>query len=73
MNLVEENGEKQWNLYAANISGNNLINRKCIYKNIDFIEDIKWSADSKKILFFTSDKIEKGIKDNTKINIITFK
>ncbi|MCR4944135.1 MAG: hypothetical protein K5986_06705 [Clostridium sp.] len=78
MDLVKEEGEEQWNLYAANINGNNLTNRICIYNNIKQSRlGIKWSSDSKKIIFFTTDSFTTknyiSIADKNEVNIITFK
>ena len=55
INLEDENGVKHMNLYAAKINGNSLIDRICIYKDINLCgEKVTWSPDSKKILFFTA-------------------
>lgn len=81
MNRALENGKEQWNLYAANINGDRLTGKVCIYSNINISGSLdnsfRWSKDSKKILFFTHDKSvkENGFEFNDKneINIITFK
>lgn len=78
MNLADEEGTKHWNLYAARINGNNLVDRICLYKNINLCgENITWSPDSKKILFFSANEdIVKNyisFKDKNEVNIITFK
>lgn len=78
MNRAIEDYEEHWNLYAANVNGNSLTNRMCIYKDINLCgENIVWSPDSKKILFFTADE-ERMINyvpfpNKNEINIITFK
>lgn len=77
--LAEEDGEKHWNLYAAKVNGNSLTNRICIYKDIFWSDDnVAWSSDSKKILFFTCDdegevKNNIRIQDKNDINIVTFR
>ncbi|WP_446897373.1 TolB family protein [Clostridium sp. LBM24168] len=81
MNVALENGKEQWNLYASKINGNNLTGKICIYKNINISaslnNSLKWSKDSKKILFFTYNKLikENGFEfsDENLVNIITFK
>lgn len=81
MNRALENNKEQWNLYAANINGNNLTSKICIYKDINISgsldKSIEWSGDSKKILFFTGNEvIEKNkfsFKNKNEVNIITFK
>ena len=75
---LQEDGKEGWDLYAANINGNSLTNRICIYKNIELCErNIVWSKDSKKILFFTTDNFTMrnyiNFADKNEINIITFK
>lgn len=78
MNRAIEDDEEHWNLYAANVNGSSLTNRMCIYKDINLCgENVVWSPDSKKILFFTADE-ERMINyvpfpNKNEINIITFK
>ena len=81
VNRVLEDNKVQLNLYAAKITGNSLTSKICIYKDIKFSDEIndsvKWSGDSKKILFFTgSGKMENNdfsFADKNEVNIITFK
>ncbi|MCY6371649.1 hypothetical protein [Clostridium ganghwense] len=78
----EDKGNKRfWNLYAAKISENKLINRICLGKCIDLGGSIPnmvhWSSDSKKIVFFEeNDEYNKNgfnVSDRNIINVITFK
>lgn len=81
VNRVLEDNKVHLNLYAAKIVGNSLTSKICIYKDIKFSgainNSVKWSGDSKKILFFTgSEEIEKNnfsFMDKNEVNIITFK
>lgn len=77
-NLVKKGDKEQWNLYAARVNGNSLTDRVCIYEDIKLCGyDVTWSADSKKILFFTTDDYTEGsyerFANKNEINIITFK
>lgn len=77
-NLVKKGDKEQWNLYAARINGNSLTDRVCIYEDLKLCGyDVTWSADSKKILFFTTDDYTEEnynrFANKNEINIITFK
>lgn len=77
-NLVKKEDKEQWNLYAARINGNSLTDRVCIYEDFKLCGyDVTWSADSKKILFFTTDDYTEEnynrFANKNEINIITFK
>ena len=67
---VTENNKERWDLYAAKITGNTFSSKICIGKDINFAyNNMKWSDDSKSILYFTS----KDKTDKQEINLITFK
>ncbi|MBM7871255.1 hypothetical protein JOC70_002753 [Clostridium pascui] len=81
MNRANENGKEVWNLYAAKINGNSFTSRVLIKKDINLASSlsnvVQWSQDSKKILFFNTDKVEVkngfAINDKSVVNLITFK
>ncbi|MCY6484114.1 hypothetical protein OW763_07075 [Clostridium aestuarii] len=80
--ISRKKGNKRfWNLYGAKISGNKLINRISLCKDIDLggivANMIQWSSNSKKIIFFEQNseynKNDFNISDRNIINMITFK
>jgi len=79
MNLEVINGKDQWNLYAAKLNRNTFSDKICLYKDVNLSNslDVKWSKDSKKILFFTGVNPIKGnnyiFNEKNQVNIITFK
>lgn len=81
MNLAFENNKEQWNLYAAKINGNTFTSRVCLAKDVktagSFDSCVKWSSDSKKVLFFNiKELVNKNsftFMDKNELNIVTFK
>lgn len=78
----EDKGDKRyWNMYAAKINGNELVNRICLSKCVDLGGSIPnmvhWSTDSKKIVFFEENSVHNkngfDLSDKNIINVITFK